>query len=82
MYRIKEILNEKGISQQQLADMMKVSPQYVSGIVREVDTPSVNTLVDIANLLKVPVSSLFEDYKGGVINCPHCGKEISIKISV
>ena len=82
MYRIKEILNEKGISQQQLADMMKVSPQYVSGIVREVDTPSVNTLVDIANLLKVPVSSLFEDYKEGVINCPHCGKEINIKISV
>lgn len=82
MYRIKEILNEKGISQQQLADMMKVSPQYVSGIVREVDTPSVNTLVDIANLLKVPVSSLFEDYRGEVIKCPHCGKEINIKISV
>lgn len=82
MYRIKEILREKGINQQQLAEMMNVSPQYVSGIVREADTPSVNTLIEIARLLNVPVSSLFEDYKGGVIECPHCGKEISIRIVV
>lgn len=82
MYRIKEILKEKGINQQQLAEMMNVSPQYISGIVREADTPSVNTLIEIAKLLKVPVSSLFDDYKGGIIECPHCGKEINIKISI
>ncbi len=82
MFRIKEILKEKGINQQQLAEMMNVTPQYVSGIVREADTPSVSTLEQIASLLHVPLSSLFEDYRGGIIECPHCGKEINIKISI
>lgn len=80
MFRIKDILKQKGINQQQFAEMMGKTPQYISGIVREVDTPSVSTLVDIARLLEVPVSSLFEDYQGVTTRCPHCGKEIHIKI--
>lgn len=82
MFRLKEILKEKGITQQELSEKMGVTPQYVSGIVREVDTPSVNTLIDIATLLEVPVASLFEDYKSSIIECPYCGKKISVKISI
>ena len=75
MYRIRQILNEKGMTAKQLAEKMGVSPQYVSGIIREVDSASVQTLVNISKVLNVPVSSLFDDYKQeeGTIICPHCG---------
>ena len=35
MYRIKEILDEKGISAKNLAERMGVTPQYISGFIRE-----------------------------------------------
>jgi len=62
MFRIKEILTEKQMSSKQLAELLGVSPQYVSGLIREVDNPSVSMLKKIADALDVPVSSLFADY--------------------
>ena len=63
MYRIKEILDEKGISAKNLAERMGVTPQYISGIIREKGSASIGVLSKIAKELNVPLSSLFDDYK-------------------
>lgn len=83
MLRLKEVLSEQGVTGVQLAEKMGVTPQYISGIVREKGSASIDVLSKIASILGVPISSLFEDYKKtstNILNCPHCGKSISIKI--
>ena len=55
MYRIKEILDEKGISAKNLAERMGVTPQYISGIIREKGSASISVLSNIAKELNVPV---------------------------
>lgn len=92
MYRIKEILDQKGMTAKALADKMNATPQYISGIIRETGSASVTVLANIAKVLDVPVSSLFADYKNGrcgithfdgaTIVCPDCGREIKVKLSV
>lgn len=84
MYRIKEILSQKGITAKDLAEKMGATPQYISGIIREKDSASVRTLSNIAQILEVPLASLFDDYreKETFVHtvCPHCGKEVSVKL--
>lgn len=80
MFRIKEILREKGISQIQLANALGKTPQYVSGIIREVDGVSISALDAIAKALDVPLASLFEDFKsaGASLTCPKCGAKLRL----
>ena len=87
MYRIKEILEEKGISAKSLAERMGVTPQYISGIIREKGSASISVLSNIAKELDVPLASLFDDYKSvpasNSINviCPHCGKKVNVELT-
>lgn len=82
MFRIKEILELKGITAKELATRMDVTPQYISGIIRETGSASVSVLAKIAQELDVPVASLFDDYmiEPSANKCPHCGMLLSIKI--
>lgn len=86
MFRIGQILDEKGISAKALAERMNVTPQYISSIITERGSASVRVLQNIAKELDVPLSALFDDYnkeyKVYVMNCvcPHCGKRIVIEI--
>ena len=84
--RIKEVLKEKGITQQELADMIGVSYQSIK---QTLNAPSVTTatLEKIATALNVPMWQLFaspeevQPKKDSVsISCPHCGKNINIKV--
>lgn len=73
--RIKEILKQKDMSVQQLADKLNISRQALSKQMQ--GKLLVETAQNIADALDVPLSSLFDDYKpNDVIICPHCGKEI------
>lgn len=87
MYRIKEILDEKGLSAKNLAERMGVTPQYISGIIREKGSASISVLSNIAKELNVPLASLFDDYKNvptsNSVNviCPHCGKEVNVELT-
>lgn len=86
MFRIRKILDEKGLSAKALAERMNVTPQYISGIITERGSASVSVLQNIAKELDVPLAALFDDYDkeykvyktNGV--CPHCGKKIAIEI--
>ena len=81
MYRIREILNQKGMTSKELAEKMDVTPQYISGIVRGTGSASVEVLSNIAKALNVPLASLFSDYvpDENVIVCPSCGARFGLK---
>lgn len=88
MNRIKDILKEKGITQQELADRLGVTR---SAIVKTLaGNPSQETFERIANILDVPMWQLFaspkevSNIKGNniEINCPHCNKIISLSIEI
>ena len=87
MYRIKEILDEKGISAKALAEKMGVTPQYISGIIREKGSASISVLSNIAKELNVPLASLFDDYQNECVSnsvnvvCPNCGKEVKVELT-
>lgn len=77
--RIKEVIKDKGLSVQELAEKMGISrvglSQHING------NPSVEVLDRIASALDVPVTELFEQPKSDTasLTCPHCGKSINIK---
>lgn len=83
--RIKDVLKEKGITQQELADMIGVSYQSIK---QTLNAPSVTTatLEKIATALNVPMWQLFASPEevqpkndSLSLTCPHCGKSITLK---
>lgn len=86
--RIKELLKEKGLTQQELADKVGVSYQSMK---QTLNAPSVttSTLEKIATALDVPMWQLFaspeevQPKKDGLsVKCPHCEKSFNINIKV
>nr|CDL65840.1 unnamed protein product [uncultured bacterium] len=79
-FRIKELCKEKGVLFKDLAQIVGVSDiglrQSLKG------NPTIGTLEKIAHALSVPMSELFEQPKKEALNltCPHCGKEITLKV--
>lgn len=77
--RIKEVIKEKGLSVQELAEKMGISrvglSQHING------NPSVEVLERIAAALDVSVIELFEPPRTDTVSltCPHCGKPIRLK---
>ncbi len=85
--RIKEILSEKGMTAKELAVIVGVSSVSLYNIINGKQEASANTLNTIAQSLEVPFWQLFvspEEVRakkdGLSITCPHCGKDINIKV--
>ena len=83
---IKELLKEKGLTQQELADMVGVSYQSMKQTLNA-QSVTTSTLEKISTALNVPMWQLFaspeevQPKKDGLsLTCPHCGKEINIKV--
>lgn len=84
--RIKELLKEKGLTQQELADMVGVSYQSMKQTLNA-SSVTTSTLEKIATALNVPMWQLFASpeevrHKSDALSltCPHCGKDINIKV--
>lgn len=82
-HRIKELIKEKGYTQQEFADKLGISRV---GLIQLLDKPSFPTLEKIAEALDVPMWQLFASTdevrpKGTSIICPNCGEEIKIMVS-
>jgi transcriptional regulator with XRE-family HTH domain len=79
---IKEVLRDKNKTAVWLAFEIGITQPNMSNIVNNKVNPSLETLEKIANALNVPISDLFEQPRKDVaaITCPHCGKEINIKV--
>ncbi len=83
--RIKDILKEKGMTVQELADKLGISRQALSKQIQ--GKLLVETAQNIAEALDVPMWQLFADpsdiqvpVNGNTLTCPHCGKEIKIEV--
>ena len=84
--RIKEVLKENGCRQQMLADKMNVSLSAVKQMV-SAESLTTATLEKIATALNITMWQLFaspeevQPKKDRLsFTCPHCGKNINIKI--
>lgn len=85
MTRIKDILKEKGITVQELADMLEISRQALSKQIQ--GKMLVETAQRIADKLEVPMWQLFvspEEVKNSslTVKCPKCGELIPVETSV
>ncbi len=84
--RIKELLEKKGMSSAELSRRIDVTKATVSNLITGKTSPSVETLMRIAEVLEVPFWQLFTspddiiDRKQHV--CPHCGKPIDIEVII
>lgn len=83
MNRIKEILKEKGLTQQELADMLGIT--RISIVKTLAGNPSQETLERIATALNVPMWQLFASpseiakEQGTGLHCPNCGAKFELK---
>ena len=59
--RIKAAREKKRLTQEQLAELVDLSPMHVSVIERGVKLPKLETLINIANALDVPADVLLQD---------------------
>lgn len=79
--RIKEIMQEKGVSSVLLAEKIGVSKVTVSNLINNKTMPSLKTMEDIANALEVPMWQLFaspEEVGGNTFTCPKCGARLKL----
>jgi transcriptional regulator with XRE-family HTH domain len=78
--RIKEVIKEKGMTVNSLAEKMGINRVGLSNHIN--GNPSVEVLERIADAIGCPITELFEQPKKDFLSltCPHCGKDISIKV--
>lgn len=78
MNRIKEVISEKGYTIPALAEKLGIERET---LYRNLKNPSSSTLEKISNALDVPVWQFFASPdEVRKMTCPHCGKELHIKI--
>lgn len=83
--RIKDVLKEKGLKQQDLAEKMGISLSAVKQMLGA-DSLTTSTLERIAAAVDVPVWQFFispddlaNQVGGNSFCCPHCGKPLKIR---
>lgn len=78
---LKKKIKSLNMTQEMVADIMKVTPQAVSNLVNS-DNPSYQSLKNLADALGISVSELVSDETNksvATIVCPKCGEEILIE---
>ena len=59
--RIQEIRKQNGLTQEQLAERVNISPHYLSALERGVYNIKLDLLVDILNILNCSADEVFQD---------------------
>ncbi len=59
--KIKELRNQKGLTQEELADRCELSKGFISQLENDVTSPSIATLVDILQCLGTNLKEFFND---------------------
>lgn len=65
--RLKELMNLKGISREELANKVGVSTTTISNINSEKNLPTINLLLQIAEALDVDIREMFVPTKGDLV---------------
>lgn len=77
---IKDAMKRYGTSVNEVADKMGISRVTLSTHIN--GNPSTEVLLRIADAIGCPVTELFEQPKKDNVSltCPHCGKNITLKV--
>jgi len=80
-YRIKEILQQKGLTQKWLAKKLGITEAEMTRMLQR-DALNDNTQKNIAFALSVRRCELFSDFADGtlILTCPTCGTQMKIEI--
>lgn len=88
--RIKEIMQEKGVTSASLSTMIGIHKVSVSNIINGKLNPSAETLEKIAEALGVEMWELFKskseiveeiaEEKKNTVPCPYCGRDINVSL--
>lgn len=86
--RIKELIKEKGYTQEQFAKKMGVTRMAISGLIA--GNPTMTTLEKIAKALDIGIWEFFkskeefikeiEEQKKNTVPCPYCGRDINLSL--
>ena len=76
MLKIKELCKIKGISLAELAKKLGVTPSALSQNIS--GNPNLERLQEIANILEVHITDLFDQPNESILNCPYCGGKIKV----
>lgn len=86
MFRLKEVMQEKGISNIELAKRLNMTAVSISYMVTGKTEPNVSKIYELAKALGVEDWELFkkpkndfEKQKNSFV-CPHCGRDLKITI--
>lgn len=63
--RIRTIRKRRGLSQEEMAELIERSPDTISNIERAISIPTYETLEALAKGLKVPLADFFQDEDEG-----------------
>ena len=66
--RLKELMKEKGMAREELAEKVGVSVTTISNINSEKNYPTIPLLISIAKVLDVDVREMFIPTKGGTLS--------------
>ena len=81
MLNVDKILRAKGLTKTELAEKMSLSRNGVHRILT--GNPTLANLIKMADVLDVPVSSLFDEPSQiNSLICPHCSGKIKIGITI
>lgn len=74
--RIKDVIKGKGLSIEYVAKQLNINQSALSQSIN--GNPTVEKLAQIANVLGVPITDLFEQPKESSLRCPKCGAKLKL----
>ncbi len=78
--RVKELLKEKGITGREFALKIGITEVGLYKMLSENGNPPLKRLYELAKELDCDIIDLFEVENKSNFQCPHCGKDLNVKI--
>ena len=82
---IKDILKQKGLTQNELADRLGINRVSLSRLLSDKNDMRISTIQKIADAIGCDVAEFFspaETAEHNTITCPHCGAKLVINLSI
>ena len=68
--KLKQLRQQRGLTQEELADRCELSKGFISQVERDLASPSIATLMDMLECLGVSVSQFFSDRQEQIVFTP------------
>ena len=82
---IKEVLKQRGLKQNDLAERLKINRVSLSRLLSDKNDMRISTIKKIADAIGCDVTEFFtpaDTAEHNTITCPHCGEKLVINLSI